>query len=374
MEKEILACIEDKNIKFLQAGQIAKYVYPLERNEAHKNKVSHLIIRFFIMALNPEGEVFYLVQRRGKNKKTYPNFFTDSASGHVIYQKNMSLEYIRKNAFRELEEELGIPEKAIKKSTFYDLSTEKDDQTTEIAYIFFGLVDFNVKLKLNAKEVVIEGSRFYSKTELVEILRNENTVDYSKKIWEYLLEKDVNAIFQRKKLVKYDKKDTTALFIGRFQPLHHGHIYVVYRILENFKLLKIGIGSSQTSNTINDPFTNEERKRFIQAALAKRKISNYEIFDIPDIFDAKKWPDHVISIVGNVDVIFSNSDWVRELFQDEGYKLGKKLTIFKNKYNATNVRKLIEKNDKRWRKLVPKEIAELIQKFHGIERIQSLYK
>jgi nicotinamide mononucleotide adenylyltransferase len=54
--------------------------------------------------------------------------------------------------------------------------------------------------------------------------------------------------------------------------------------------------------------------------------------------------------------------------------MGKKLIIFKGKYNATNVRKLINKNDKNWNKLVPKEVAELIQKFNGIKRIQSFYK
>ena len=72
MEKEILACIEDKNIKYLHSGQISKYVFPLERSEAHKKQVSHLIIRFFIMTITPDNEIIYLVQKRGKNKKSYP--------------------------------------------------------------------------------------------------------------------------------------------------------------------------------------------------------------------------------------------------------------------------------------------------------------
>ena len=81
MEKEILACIDDYNVKFLQSGQISKYVFPMERKEAHQKKISHLISRFFILAISPEGKIKYLVQKRGKNKSTYPGYFTDSASG-----------------------------------------------------------------------------------------------------------------------------------------------------------------------------------------------------------------------------------------------------------------------------------------------------
>ena len=376
MEKEILACIDEKNIKYLHSGQISKYIFPLEREAAHKKKVSHLIIRFFIVAITPENDVIYLVQKRGKNKESFPEFYTDSASGHVIYKTNLDINDIKEDAIRELEEEFGIPRKAIKKVFLHDLHTEKDNITKEIAYIFFGLVDFNVKLKPNSKELEIKGSRFYSKMELENLLRNEKTVDYSKEVWEDLLKTDIISLFEKEKDLKLSSSQDVALFIGRFQPLHHGHIYVIYRILESHKIIKIGIGSSQLSKTRNDPFTIEERRKFIEAALKKRDISKstYEIYDIPDIFNAKKWVDHVVSIVGEFDIIYSNSDWIRQLFQNKGFLLGKKLVIFKKKYNASNVRKLISKEKKNWTSLVPKEVAILMKEFHGIERIKSLYE
>ena len=82
----------------------------------------------------------------------------------------------------------------------------------------------------------------------------------------------------------------------------------------------------------------------------------------------------MVSIVGDFDIIYSNSDWVRQLFQNKSYLVGKKLGIFKKKYNASNVRKLISKEKKKWTNLVPKEIANLMKEFKGIERIQSLYE
>ena len=52
MEKEMVACIEDINLKYLESGQVSKVVFPMERQEAHKQKIIHLITRFFIISLS----------------------------------------------------------------------------------------------------------------------------------------------------------------------------------------------------------------------------------------------------------------------------------------------------------------------------------
>ena len=378
MEKEILACIADNNIRFLHSGQIAKYIFPVEREEAHEKKISHLIIRLFVVSITPDKKILYLVQKRGKNKKSFPEFFTDSASGHVVYKRNLTLRDIEEEAKRELEEEFGIPPIAIDKLIFYDLNTEENKNTTEIAYVFLGLVKNNVQLKPNPNELQIRESRFYTQSELIKLLQNEKTIDYAKTIWKKLLKMDLVTKFKvnNNKTKLTGSKRNTALFIGRFQPLHHGHIYVLNKIFKGYKNIKIGIGSSQLSKTKTDPFTSEERVSFINSALKERNINpdRFEIFAIPDIFNANKWVDHVISIVGDFDTIYSNSDWVRQLFQNKGFIIGEKLEIFKKKYNATNVRKLISKDNRNWTVLVPKEVVNLIKGYNGIQRIKSLYE
>ncbi len=367
-----MACIEEKNKKFLESGQISKFIFPMERTEAHNKKNCHLITRFFIVSETFEGDILYLIQKRGKAKKEFPEYFTDSSSGHVIWEKNLNLSKIRQNAIRELEEEFGIPPKAIQKILFYDINTEGD----EIAYIFFGTVDSNEQLKPNPEELDVKLSKFYNRTELENLLENEKNIDKAKKIWKIILNTDVFSLFEIESEPPFETGNSIALFIGRFQPLHHGHIYVLKNILKFYKKVKIGIGSSQFSHTLNDPFSSEERKKFLDAALKKRDISSkqYEIFYIPDIFNANKWVDHVISIVGNFNSLYSNSDWVRELFFNKGIKVEKKITIFKKKFNGNYIRKLISKNDKKWRNLVPKEVIKLIEDFEGVKRIKSLYK
>ena len=66
MEKELLACIDDKNVKYLQSGQISKYVFPMERKEAHLKKVTHLIIRFFIVSINTDNKNLNLISSISK--------------------------------------------------------------------------------------------------------------------------------------------------------------------------------------------------------------------------------------------------------------------------------------------------------------------
>lgn len=373
MEKEIIACIKDSDIKYLHSGQISKYIFPMEREEAHRKKISHLIIRFFVLSISPEGEPFFLVQKRSSQKKTFPQYFTDSASGHVLYRKNININHIKGDAKRELEEEFGINPKFIKNMHFYDLKTEEHEGINEISYIFIGKVNYNVTLNPNPSELEKKFSHFYSKSELSKILKEKDVVDYSKSIWRELIEMDLKQLFQQKK-VSQNSSDR-ALIIGRFQPLHHGHMYILKRIFENHKQVKIGIGSSQLSNQYADPFSDTERRDFFLAVLSKRDISSnrYEIFSIPDIFNAQKWVDHVISIVGEFDIVYSNSDWVRQLFKNRGFQLGKKIEIFKKKYNGTNVRQLIATKNDEWRRLVPKEVQNIIINNNGLKRMQKLY-
>ncbi|GAJ16200.1 unnamed protein product, partial [marine sediment metagenome] len=196
MEKEILACIADENIRFLHSGQIAKYVFPVEREEAHEKKISHIITRLFVVSITPDKKILYLVQKRGKNKKSFPEFFTDSASGHVVYKRNLTLRDIEEEAKRELEEEFGIPPIAIDNLLFYDLNTEENKNSTEIAYVFLGLVKNNVQLKPNPNELQISESRFYTQTELTKLLQNEKTIDYTKTIWKKLLNMDLVTKFK----------------------------------------------------------------------------------------------------------------------------------------------------------------------------------
>ena len=50
-------------------------------------------------------------------------------------------------------------------------------------------------------------------------------------------------------------KYKTALFIGRFQPFHNGHLYSLNKCLEIGEQVVIAVGSSQESGTENNPYS-----------------------------------------------------------------------------------------------------------------------
>ena len=58
------------------------------------------------------------------------------------------------------------------------------------------------------------------------------------------------------------------VFIGRFQPLHIGHEYVIRQALEQVDRLIVMVGSASTARNPRNPFTFEERVGMIRFAFA----------------------------------------------------------------------------------------------------------
>jgi len=126
----------------------------------------------------------------------------------------------------------------------------------------------------------------------------------------------------------------TALFIGRFQPFHQGHLDALKQISE--PEIIIGIGSSQYSETEENPLSLEERRQIIEEKLQNENL-DYKVIAIPDINDEHKWVEHVKKIVEDFDVVYTGNELVQKLFEEKGFMvrtIKKKLNI-----SATDIRK-----------------------------------
>lgn len=144
----------------------------------------------------------------------------------------------------------------------------------------------------------------------------------------------------------------SVLFIGRFQPLHNGHVSVIQQHLD----LVIAIGSSQYSRTTDNPLTAAERRWCLQ------QVTTAPIVEIPDIHDDAGWVEHLLKIVytatPTVDQVVSGNDLVQRLCRQAGLTVLPIIPLLP--IDATTIRQLIRSHNPIWKQYVPESIHTCI--------------
>ena len=162
-----------------------------------------------------------------------------------------------------------------------------------------------------------------------------------------------------------------ALFIGRFQPFHKGHLKIVKNASKEYDEIIIGLGSSQYDNSVDNPFTDYERRRMIKESLNNINIKNFKVINIPDIHNPPKWVEHVCSIISDFDIVISNNDFTLELFKDKNFKVKKTPLYNKKMFSGKEIRRRIKENEE-WYDLVPEKVKIIIFEIDGVNRIKNL--
>jgi len=170
---------------------------------------------------------------------------------------------------------------------------------------------------------------------------------------------------------------STALFIGRFQPFHLGHLSVIKKAISENDRLFIGIGSTEQNFRPANPFTAGERFQMIEAALDEAKIerTKYAIIPIRNINNYALWPRHVAMHLPPFEKIYTGSETVKNLYENENLTRKNPYEIInvakELKISSTQIRELILTGGK-WEILVPPATAEFIAKLGGINRLKAV--
>lgn len=165
--------------------------------------------------------------------------------------------------------------------------------------------------------------------------------------------------------------ENDALIIGRFQPLHNGHMEVIRKVAAECDRLIIGIGSAQYSHSADNPFTAGERFLMITEALKAEGIKNADVVPVEDLNRYSIWVSQVESICPPFAIVYSNNKYTRRLFYEAGYEVRESPIYNRREYSGTEVRKRIL-NDGDWKNLVPPGVAAVIEQIDGIGRIKEL--
>ncbi len=165
-----------------------------------------------------------------------------------------------------------------------------------------------------------------------------------------------------------------ALYLGRFQPVHNGHLWAVRYALKSCDELVIAVGSAQKSHELHDPFTTGERLQMIRLALKEAMIDSgkVSIIPIPDTWESHSlWVSRVVSYCGDFDAVFSNQPLVTRLFREAGFKLVN-IPLYKRKtLSGTELRRKMLKGDD-WEPYVPTSVAKFIREHKLLQRIREL--
>ena len=166
-----------------------------------------------------------------------------------------------------------------------------------------------------------------------------------------------------------------ALYLGRFNPPHKGHIYALEYILNQPDIdeIIILIGSGEKAYSLKNPFTGGERYEMVVTMVKEHfNYDQFYISAIPDINRNTIWPANVIDLVPSFDVIFTNNSLVQELFTDLSKKEVREIPLNKREeLSGKIIREKMIKGEN-WQQTIPDELLPLIEKYQGIKRIQSL--
>lgn len=172
----------------------------------------------------------------------------------------------------------------------------------------------------------------------------------------------------------------SALFIGRFQPFHNGHLHVVKEILKHNDRVIIAVGSAELNFLPENPLTASERYQLIEAALEEAKISpkKYCIIPINNINNYAIWVNHVNTYVPPYTRLYTGSDIVKACYDGKynGIKPGPEIMHLERKFeiSATKVRKAIIEQDPEINKMIPKAIAKKLKEWDIAKRLRTIVK
>jgi len=158
-------------------------------------------------------------------------------------------------------------------------------------------------------------------------------------------------------------KNRIALIVGRFQPFHKGHLFLIKKALEKANKIIIGIGSANIIDE-NNPIDFETRKKIIKAVFYKERIEDRiaKIVPLDDFFDDQKWLLNLVKQVGKFDITLGHNEWTNNILKKAGYTVLKVDYYKRLLYEGWRIRKLI-KEKKKWQDRVPKYLVAFIKNY-----------
>jgi bifunctional NMN adenylyltransferase/nudix hydrolase len=91
-----------------------------------------------------------------------------------------------------------------------------------------------------------------------------------------------------------------AVFIGRFQPFHNGHLALLTHALKQAAHVVVVMGSAHQARSPKNPFTWQERAQMIASALQPEDVARVSYLPVRDYYNEPRWRRAIISGVKRI--------------------------------------------------------------------------
>lgn len=140
------------------------------------------------------------------------------------------------------------------------------------------------------------------------------------------------------------KSQSTAVFLGRFQPFHIGHMSIVERILTDYQRLLLVIGSAEKSGTDENPWTLQEREEIIRASIPLELQERMDIVWLDDVPDDDEWCENFKKILLSESILFTGNEWVRDICARHGIQT-EWIDSYEIDISGTRIREMIQRGE-----------------------------
>lgn len=159
-------------------------------------------------------------------------------------------------------------------------------------------------------------------------------------------------------------------YIGRFQPFHFGHKYIVDKALQKAKQVIIICGSANIAHDTDNPWNFTYREKFIEKTMAAASMQRITIRSVADYQNDTSWKLKVVETVYSV-VTGNNIGIIGHIKDKSSYYLKdfkkwplEKVDNYQN-INGTEIRKIISSSKKsettkKLHNMLAKEVIEML--------------
>jgi len=183
-----------------------------------------------------------------------------------------------------------------------------------------------------------------------------------------------------------DIPEPALIVLGRFQPFHRGHAKLVDAALDYSNEIglpiRIIIGSANQPESLDNPWTWQERKQMICCWLATNHPNvEVDVIAVPDINDPPNWVVHAEKYHGIAGVLFTSDEKTADLYRNSDWQVIESPLQVRESWEGWRIRstlKMLSTVSEREASLsvmaetIPKEVAELLWDEIWLKRLAFL--